>query len=279
MITSHNIKHRDGFNLTHKQPTLYQALNNSHYCIFCHKQNKDSCSKGLVENNSSFKKSIFSTELHGCPLEEKISEMNLVKSQGYPIASLAIAMIDNPLCVLTGYHICNDCTKSCIYQKQDPVDIPMVETQIIDNVLSLSYGFEIYSLLTRWNPVNFERPFPSINTNKNVLVVGLGPAGINLSHHLLNDGHTVVAIDGLKIEPLPEHLSGVTQYGERTEFNLIKDVKTELYENLSERTPYGFGGVSEYGITARWDKNYLKNCKTNIRKKRKFFNVWRSKIW
>jgi flavin-dependent dehydrogenase len=35
-----------------------------------------------------------------------------------------------------------------------------------------------------------------------VLIVGLGPAGFTLAHHLMNDGHTVVAIDGLKIEPL-----------------------------------------------------------------------------
>ena len=269
-MTSNRIKRRDGFNLTHKQPTLYNALNNSHYCIFCHKQNKDSCSKGLLENNNEFKKSILSTELHGCPLEQKISEMNLVKSQGYPIAALAIIMIDNPLCILTGYHICNDCTKSCIYQKQDPVDIPMVETQIIDNVLSLPYGFEIYSLLTRWNPINFERPLPKTNTYKNVLVIGLGPAGINLSHHLLNDGHTVIAIEGLKIEPLPEYISGVTQSGEKTEFNLIKNVETELYDNLSERTPYGFGGVSEYGITARWNKNYLKIARLILERRKNF---------
>ncbi|AHX09632.1 FAD-dependent oxidoreductase [Ehrlichia chaffeensis] len=269
-MMSEHIKRRDGFNLTHTQPTLYQALNNCHYCIFCHKQNKDSCSKGLLENNNTFKKSILSTELHGCPLEEKISEMNLVKSQGYTIAALAIAMIDNPLCVLTGYHICNDCTKSCIYQKQDPVNIPMVETQIVNNVLALSYGFEIYSLLTRWNPINFERHLPQISTNKNVLVIGLGPAGINLSHHLLNDGHTVVAIDGLKIEPLPQHISGVTQFGEKTEFKLIKNVETELYENLSERIPHGFGGVSEYGITARWDKNYLKIARLILERRKNF---------
>ena len=196
--------------------------------------------------------------------------MNFVKSQGYPIAALAIVMIDNPLCVLTGYHICNDCTKSCIYQKQDPVDIPLIETQVIDNVLTLSYGFEIYSLLTRWNPINFKHPLPCVNTNKNVLVVGLGPAGINLSHHLLNDGHTVVTIDGLKIEPLPQHISGITQLGERTEFTLIKDVKKELYENLSERIPYGFGGVSEYGITARWNKNYLKIARLILERRENF---------
>jgi len=30
-----------------------------------------------------------------------------------------------------------------------------------------------------------------------------------------------------------------------------------LYEELDERTLLGFGGVSEYGITVRWDKNFL----------------------
>ena len=37
----------------------------------------------------------------------------------------------------------------------------------------------------------------------------MGPAGFALAHHLMNDGHTVVGIDGLKIEPLPAEFSGV----------------------------------------------------------------------
>ena len=69
------------------------------------------------------------------------------------------------------------------------------------------WGFEIYSLLTRWNPLDFERPFMLAKSGYKVLVVGLGPAGFTLSHHLMNDGHTVVAVDGLKIEPLPAELS------------------------------------------------------------------------
>ena len=32
----------------------------------------------------------------------------------------------------------------------------------------------------------------------------------------------------------------------------------ELYEELDRRTVSGFGGVAEYGITVRWDKNFLK---------------------
>jgi NADPH-dependent glutamate synthase beta subunit-like oxidoreductase len=43
---------------------------------------------------------------------------------------------------------------------------------------------------------------PKPVTGHKVLVVGPGPAGFTLAHHLLNDGHFVAAIDGLKIEPL-----------------------------------------------------------------------------
>ena len=32
--------------------------------------------------------------------------------------ALAVAMIDNPFVASTGHRICNDCMKSCIYQKQ-----------------------------------------------------------------------------------------------------------------------------------------------------------------
>ncbi len=255
VLYSNEVKRRYGFDLTSKKVSLNKALDNVHYCIFCHKQNKDSCSKGLINNDNTFKQSPLKVELHGCPLEQKISEMNLVKSEGYSIASLAIVMIDNPLCAATGNRICNDCMNSCIYQKQEPVNVPMIETRILDDVLSLPYGFEIYSLLSRWNPLNFQRPLPKETTGKNVLVVGLGPAGFNLAHHLLNDGHSVISIDGLKIEPLIDN------------FQLIKDLK---YEKLSERTADGFGGVAEYGITSRWDKNHLKIIRLLLERRENF---------
>src|SRR5690606_32887744 len=137
--------------------------------------------------------------LAGCPLDEKISEMNMLKARGHGLAALAVAMVDNPLCAATGHRICNDCMKACIYQKQEPVDIPQVETRTLKDVLALPWGFEIYNLLARWNPLNLERPLPRPATGRRVLVVGTGPAGFTLSHHLLNDGHTVVAVDGLKI--------------------------------------------------------------------------------
>ena len=62
------------------------------------------------------------------------------------------------MCPGTGHRICNDCMKGCIFQKQEPVNIPQIETGVLTDVLELPYGFEIYGLLTRWNPLNPSRP-------------------------------------------------------------------------------------------------------------------------
>jgi NADPH-dependent glutamate synthase beta subunit-like oxidoreductase/NAD(P)H-flavin reductase len=250
-------RRREGFALTDRGTDLAGALDQANYCIWCHNQGKDSCSKGLKEKDGSFKKSAFGVTLAGCPLEEKISEMNLVKARGNSLGALAVVAIDNPLCAATGHRICNDCMKACIYQRQDPVDIPQIETRTLKDVLGLPWGFEIYSLLTRWNPLDIRRPLPKPQTGKKVLVVGLGPAGFTLAHHLVNDGHFVAAIDGLKIEPLPVELSGVAADGSRHPFRPIRDLAS-LVDGLDDRVMAGFGGVAEYGITVRWDKNFLK---------------------
>ena len=78
--------------------------------------------------------------LAGCPLDEKISEMNVVKQNGNPIGALAIVVIDNPMCAATGHRICNDCMKSCIYQKQEPVDIPQIETRTSERCARTAVG-------------------------------------------------------------------------------------------------------------------------------------------
>src|SRR5579884_90381 len=255
-------RRRDGFALTDPGTDLVGALDQANYCIWCHNQGKDSCSRGLREKDGSFKKSVFGVTLAGCPLEEKISEMNLVKARGYSLGALAIVAVDNPICAATGHRICNDCMKACIYQRQEPVDIPQIETRTLKDVLALPWGFEIYSLLTRWNPLDLRRPLPKPPSGYKVLVVGLGPAGFTLAHHLINDGHFVAAIDGLKIEPLPAELVG-------DGFAPVRDVAA-LYERLDERVMAGFGGVAEYGITVRWDKNFLKIVRLLIERRRQF---------
>ncbi|QQS14528.1 MAG: FAD-dependent oxidoreductase [Rhodospirillales bacterium] len=261
---------REGFALTDQGGDLAYALDHSQYCIWCHNQGKDSCSRGLKDKKTgAFAKNPFGVTLAGCPLEEKISEMNLVKGRGFSIGALAIVAVDNPLCAATGHRICNDCMKGCIYQKQEPVDIPQIETRTLKDVLALPWGFEIYSLLTRWNPMDLRRPLPRPASGRTALVVGLGPAGFNLSHHLLNDGHAIVAIDGLKIEPLPPAQCGVAADGARAAFKPVRDVES-LRDDLGERVPAGFGGVAEYGITVRWDKSFLKVVRLLLERRREF---------
>src|SRR5688572_5134996 len=269
-----HLRWRDGFKLTDPGTDLTGALDETNYCIWCHHQGKDSCSKGLKEKGGgkgagAFKKSPFGVTLAGCPLEEKISEFQEAKSEGLSIAALAIIVVDNPMAAATGHRICNDCMKSCIYQKQEPVDIPQAETRTLKDVLGLPWGFEIYSLLTRWNPLNVRQPYPREASGRRVLIAGMGPAGIALAHHLMNDGHAVVGIDGLKIEPLPPGLSGVDAQGARVPFLPVRDAR-ELNEQLDRRVMAGFGGVAEYGITVRWDKNFLKVLRLLLERRREF---------
>ncbi|MCH9638747.1 MAG: FAD-dependent oxidoreductase, partial [Betaproteobacteria bacterium] len=270
-----HLRERNGFALTDEGTDLMGALDEANYCIWCHEQGKDSCAKGLIqkpkspEDSPTFKKSELGALLAGCPLEERISEFHKLKTQGVAVGSLAMIALDNPMCAGTGHRICNDCMKSCIYQKQEPVDIPQAETRTLKDVLALPWGYEIYSLLTRWNPLNLHRPVPKTPSGRKVLVVGMGPAGYTLAHHLMNEGHTVVGIDGLKIEPLAEDISGVNPKGERVPFNAIQDA-SELEENLDERMPAGFGGVAEYGITVRWNKNFLKLIRLLLERREEF---------
>jgi NADPH-dependent glutamate synthase beta subunit-like oxidoreductase/NAD(P)H-flavin reductase len=246
-LPEHDWRHREGFALTDHGMNTQQALDQVNYCIWCHSQGKDSCSTGLKDRKTGqFQKSVFGVTLAGCPLDEKISEMHTLRAAGHVLGAFATIAIDNPMMAATGHRICNDCMKACIYQKQEAVDIPQAETSVLKDVLKLPWGFEIYSLLTRWNPLDIRRPLPRPDSGRKVLIVGLGPAGFTLAHHLMNDGHTIVAVDGLKIEPLNFDVSAP-----------VGDVET-LFENLDDRVMAGFGGVAEYGITVRWNKNYLK---------------------
>jgi NADPH-dependent glutamate synthase beta subunit-like oxidoreductase/NAD(P)H-flavin reductase len=251
---------RDGFALTDAGMNTQQALDQINYCIWCHTQGKDSCRHGLKDRKTGqFQKSPFGVTLAGCPLDEKVSEMHTLRAQGSAIGAFAIIAIDNPMMAATGHRICNDCLKACIYQRQDPVDIPQAETRVLKDVLGLPWGFEIYALLTRWNPLDIRRPLPCPDSGRKVLIVGLGPAGFTLAHHLMNDGHTVVAIDGLKIEPLGFDPCAPERDAE------------QLFENLDDRVMAGFGGVAEYGITVRWNKNYLKLVRLLLERRREQF--------
>ncbi len=242
---------RDGFKLTDPRSNARNVQGEVNYCIYCHDHEGDFCSKGFPEKkgepDKGLKKNPLGVTLTGCPLSEKISEMHLLKRDGFSIAALAMVMVDNPMCPATGHRICNDCMKACIYQKQEPVNIPEIETRVLTDVLGLPWGVEIYDLLTRWNPLRREQYVMKPYNGLKVLIAGMGPSGFTLAHHLLQEGCAVVGIEGLKVEPLPPALIN----------NPVRNY-SDLVENLDTRVMTGFGGVAEYGITVRWDKNFLK---------------------
>jgi NADPH-dependent glutamate synthase beta subunit-like oxidoreductase len=231
-----------------------EGFSEANYCIYCHNQEKDSCRNGMEEKTKhhdnapcaplddrvEYAHNPLDNTLSGCPLKQKISEMNYLYAKGNIIAALAITMIDNPLVAATGHRVCNDCMKSCIFQKQEPVDIPCVESDMLRDVLLLPYGAEIYYLLTRWNPL--ENYIAKENSHGKALVAGMGPAGFALSYYLLREGHFVTGVDSMEISKLDERF-----------FKPIANWK----ETVGTYKPQGFGGVSEYGITDRWDKSNL----------------------
>ncbi len=244
-------RRRDGFALTDRRMSRRDVQAEVDYCVYCHDHDGDFCSRGFPEKKKQpelgFKVDPLGVTLTGCPLEEKISEMHLLKRDGRVIAALAMAMVDNPMVPATGHRICNDCMKGCIYQKQDPVNIPEVETAVLSEVLDLPWGVEIYDLLTRWNPLRRQRYVMQPYNGRKVMIAGMGPAGFTMAHYLTLAGCAVLGIEGLKVEPLPEALLREP----------IRDWSS-LEEPLDERILLGFGGVAEYGITVRWDKNFLK---------------------
>jgi NADPH-dependent glutamate synthase beta subunit-like oxidoreductase/NAD(P)H-flavin reductase len=246
-----DFRQRDGFALTDPRMSAREALDEMHYCVYCHDKSGDFCSKGFpvkkTQPELGLKVSPTNEILTGCPLEEKISEMQWLKKKGYGVAALAMVMVDNPMCPATGHRICNDCMKACIYQKQEPVNIPQAETRVLFDVLQLPWGVELYDLLTRWNPLRPTQYIAKPYNGLKVLVMGMGPAGFTLAQHLLQEGFAVVGVDGLKLEPLDRQIFEQP----------IHDYNT-LVESLDSRVMAGFGGVAEYGITVRWDKNFLK---------------------
>jgi NADPH-dependent glutamate synthase beta subunit-like oxidoreductase/NAD(P)H-flavin reductase len=274
-------RRRDGFRLTDARASAREARSEIDYCLYCHEREKDSCSSGFHEAKPAtgrqadpalpYRKNPLGIPLTGCPLEERISEAHLVAREGCAVGALALISIDNPMAPGTGHRICNDCMKACVFQKQEPVNIPQIETRILGDVLGLRWGFEIWSLLTRWNPLLLSRQHPRPYTGLNVLVVGMGPAGYTLAHHLLNEGFGVVGVDGLKVEPLLPELLGRGPGSDPAGVpRPVEWVHEQFGKPLDERVTSGFGGVSEYGITVRWDKSFLDILHLNLARRAQF---------
>ncbi|MDX2049671.1 MAG: FAD-dependent oxidoreductase [Rickettsiaceae bacterium] len=258
---AHLVKYDTYNDIIYKHQTAQEisdSLIEANYCIKCHRHNKDSCSTGL-KKNEDYHQNPIGNILKGCPLEIKISEMIELYSRGKLIAAISAALLENPLLILTGERICNDCSKACIYQKQTPVNVPAIESAIVKEVLSLDFGVEIYYLLTEWNPLSSTNFLPEREYKGNVLIVGSGPSAIALSYYLLRSGCKITMVEGLRIELLQNEDINLT----------IK--KYSHIENLYNKIkPQGFGGVCEYGITERWNKENLIMARLMLERNKNF---------
>ena len=248
LVYEGDLRQRDGFALTDEGASLRAVQKEAHYCVLCHKTENDHCRTGFPEKKGSaiLKENSLGNVLTGCPLDERISEMHALRRGGHIIGALAMAMRDNPMIAMTGHRICNDCMKACIYQKQDPVDIPQVESATLRDVLALPYGVELFLLMMQWNPLRRARYVPELASGKTICVMGMGPAGCTMAHEMMMRGHGVLGLDGLKIESLSSLWISEP----------IESYAT-IHASLDTRSMHGLGGVAEYGITVRWDKNYL----------------------
>ena len=127
------------------------------YCLFCHERDKDSCSQGACATRrpvGSYKKNPLGVPLSGCPLDEKISEMHVMRQR---------RATRSPR------------WRSCRRQPDVPRHRPPHLQRLHEGVrlpeagagqhpadrdarahrgAALPWGMEIYGLLTRWNPLN-----------------------------------------------------------------------------------------------------------------------------
>src|SRR5687767_1745001 len=76
------LRRREGFQLTDPRYSRREVLSEIHYCVLCHERDKDTCSKGIRDKEGKVATNPLGIPLPGCPLDEKISEMHLLRKRG-----------------------------------------------------------------------------------------------------------------------------------------------------------------------------------------------------
>ena len=211
-------RRRDGFAPDRSADDGREVLGETHYCLLLPRAREGLLLQGLLRREDrGVAEEPARHRAQGLPARrEDLRDARAAARKATPIGALALVCIDNPMCPGTGHRICNDCMKGCIFQKQDPVNIPQIETGVLTDVLGLPWGVEIYGLLTRWNPLNAAAAVSRARTTARTSSSSAsGPPGYTLAHYLLNEGFGVVGIDGLKIEPLPADWTGADGRGIR----------------------------------------------------------------
>ena len=151
----------------------------------------------------------------------------------------------------TGHRICNDCMKACIFQKQDPVNIPQIETRRAHRRARAAVG--IRDLRAAHALESAQRSSGRIAAAlRRQERAGRGPGPGRLHARALPAERRLRR--GRHRRPEDRAASRRSSIGERRS-SAFDDVCAE--SRSTSASPAGFGGVSEYGITVRWDKSFL----------------------
>ena len=248
-------RRREGFKLTDPRMTRARGARRDALLPALPRPGEGLLLEGLLrrQNLGLAEEPARASPLKGCPLDEKISEMHQLRREGDAIGALALVAIDNPMCPGTGHRICNDCMKGCIFQKQEPVNIPQIETGVLTDVLASALGRRD---LRAADALESAQPAPP------------GRAAV----HGQEGPRRRPRPGGLHAGPLPPQRRLRRRRDRRAEDRAAParpDRRPTAAASarsatgrrspspLDERPLAGFGGVSEYGITVRWDKNFL----------------------
>ena len=151
------------------------------------------------------------------------------------IAALALVCVDNPMCPGTGHRICNDCMKACVFQKQEPVNIPQIETRGAHRGAAPPVGVRESTASSRGgtrstSSARTPRPYNGQERARR----RPRPRGLHAAHHLRARASPCVGVDGLKIEPLPR--AALDRRRTRTRPRPVRDFAT-MYARARRARP------------------------------------------
>ena len=272
----HPLRQRDGFALTDHGTDLVGGLDQAHYCIWCHEQGKDSCSHGLPEKKAQpgeipFKKSPFNVTLAGCPLEERISEFHKLRAEGWPLGALAMIVHRQPDGGGHGPSHLQRLHEVLHLPEAGSGRHPAVGDAPLEGRARAAVGLRD---LFAAHALESAQPAPSAAASSPPASAcwwwAWGRRASRCRTYLVNAGIPWWASTASRSSRSIPRVSGITIRGERVRVRADPRRRHRCIEPLDDRLMAGFGGVAEYGITVRWDKNFLKIVRLLLERRDRF---------
>ena len=182
--------------------------------------------------------------------------MHVLRKGGDSIAALAMIVIDNPMLPGTGHRICNDCMKGCIFQKQGARQHPPGRDGRAHRRVRAALGLRDL------------RPAHALEPAEPRAAVRAAVPRAQRARRRPRGPRATRCRSTCSTTASASSASRRAQDRSRFDLDLLEGadvwppraVKSwSRARRAARRAPAreGFGGVAEYGITVRWDKNFL----------------------